>query len=86
MAGLAPGKHEGGGHAFQVPLEWTANGLVKIVDVEDEAAVGRGISAEIADVGVAAELRDDARIRQHGEVCGHDWCCAAKISRMATAS
>ena len=55
-AGFAAGEDEAGGHALDVPLEWAADGLVEVVDVEDETAVGRGEGAEVAYVGVAAEL------------------------------
>src|SRR5947209_19684894 len=40
------------GKPLEVPLEGCANGFVKIVDVEDESAVGSGVGAEISDVGV----------------------------------
>ncbi len=61
---LAAGEDEAGGHALEVPLEGTADGLVEVVDVEDEAAVGRGEGAEVAHVRVAAELGDDAGVGQ----------------------
>ena len=56
VSGFAPGKHQRGGHALQVPLEGAADGLVKVVDVEDQPAVGRGKGAQVAHVRVAAEL------------------------------
>ncbi len=68
------------GHALQVPLEGAADGFVEVVDVEDEAAVGRGKSAEVAHMGVAAELADDAGGGQHGQVGGHDRHGAAKVA------
>ena len=77
-AGLAPGEDEAGGHALDVPLEGAADGLVEVVDVEDEAAVGRGEGAEVADVGVAAELGEDAGVGAEREVAGHDGNGAAK--------
>ena len=61
-ASLAAGEDEAGGHALDVPLEGAADGFVEVVEVEDEAAVGRGKGAEVADVRVAAELGEDAGI------------------------
>ena len=60
VAGRAAGQHQRGGHALQVPLEGAADGLVEVVDVEDQPAVGRGIGAQVAHMGVAAELAHDA--------------------------
>ncbi len=80
MARGAAGEHERGGHALQVPLEGAANGFVEVVDVEDEAAVGRGVGAEVAHVGVAAELADDAGGGERGEVGGHHRHSAAKVA------
>jgi len=59
---LASGEDEAYGEALDVPLEWAANGLVEVVDVEDEAAIGRGEGSEVADVRVAAELGEDAGV------------------------
>ena len=70
-AGVVAGEDEAGGHAFDVPLEGAADGLVEVVDVEDEAAVGRGEGAEVADVRVAAELGVDAGVGAEREVVGH---------------
>ena len=79
-ARLAPGKEETGGEALDVPLEWAADGLVEVVDVEDEAAIGRGEGAEVADVGVAAELGVDAGVGAEREIAGHDGHRSAKES------
>ena len=46
-ARLAAGEDKAGGHALDVPLERAADGLVEIVDVEDEAAVKRGEGAQV---------------------------------------
>ena len=69
---FTPGEHQAGGDAFQIPLEGAADGFVEIVDVEDESSVGCGEGAEVADVGVAADLVDDAGVGQEREVRGHD--------------
>ncbi len=71
-AGCPAREDQAGGETLDVVLEGPANGLVKVVDVEDEAAVERGEGAEIEDVGVAAELRGDAGVGMAGEVGGHD--------------
>jgi len=70
--GGAAGKEEAGAEAFDVPLEGTAEGFVEVVDVEDEVSVDAGIGAEVADVGVAAELGDDAAVGKARKVVGHD--------------
>ncbi len=71
-ARLAAGENEAGGHALDVPLEGAADGLVEVVKVEDEAAVGRGEGAQVAHVGVAAELGVDAGVGAEREVVRHD--------------
>jgi hypothetical protein len=53
-ARLAASEDDAGGEALDIPLEWAADGLVEVVDVEDEAAVGGGEGPEVADVRVAA--------------------------------
>ncbi len=76
----ASGEHKAGGKPLQVPLEGTADGLIEVVDVEDEAAVGRGECAEVADVGVSADLINDAGVGQGGEIGGHDGDGSAKVA------
>jgi hypothetical protein len=60
VTGTTSGQHQRGGHALQVPFEGSADGLIEVVDVEDQSAVGRGISTQVAHMRVAAELADDA--------------------------
>ena len=60
-----------GAHPLHVPLEGTRQRLVKIVDVEDQPPIRSGKDAEVRDMGVAAELHLDLRVRGHGEVVGH---------------
>ncbi len=79
-AGVVAGEDEAGGHAFDVPLEGAADGLVEVVEVEDEAAVGGGEGAEVADVGVAAELGMDAGVGAEREVVRHHGNRAAEVS------
>ena len=76
----AAGQHERGGHALQIPLEGAANGLVEVVDVEDEPAVGRGKGAQVAHMRVSAKLADDAGVGQYGQIRGHDRNRAAKVA------
>ena len=45
----------------QVPLPRARVRLVEVVEVEDEVALGRGVEAEVAQVGVTADDRSDAR-------------------------
>ena len=81
VAGGATGKNERSGHALEVPLEGSADGLVEIVDVKDEVAVGRGVSAEVAYVRIAAELAEEPGGRELREIGGHDGRGAAEISK-----
>ena len=78
---FAPRQHQRRGHALQIPLKRSANGLVEIVDVEHQPAVGRGKRAQVAHVRIAAQLAQDARIGQRGQVRRHHWRCAAKIAK-----
>jgi hypothetical protein len=77
-AGFPAGKDEAGGETLDVVLEGTADGLVEVIDVEDQAAVEGGVGSEVEDVGVAAELGGDAGVGMAGEVGGHDGDGAAK--------
>jgi hypothetical protein len=78
VPGCAARHHQRSGHALQVPLERSANGLVEVVDVEDQTAVGCGKGAQVAHMRVAAELGCKAGVGQHGQVRGHHRNCAAK--------
>ena len=50
-----------------VPFERARVGLVEVVDVEDEVALGGGVDAEVGEVGVAAELHQERRARPRAE-------------------
>ncbi len=63
---------EARGHARDVVLERAGQGLVEVVEVEEQGALRRGEDAEIGEVGVAAELRHKAGPRRVFEVGGHD--------------
>ena len=53
---VSPGDLKAGGEALDVPLPWPREGLVEVVDVHDQAAIGRGEDAEVREVGIAAGL------------------------------
>jgi hypothetical protein len=57
---------------FDVPLEGSGVRLVKVVDVEDHLPFGGGVDPEVAQVGVAAQLRVQPRVRRARQVGGHD--------------
>ncbi len=56
----AGGDLEAGRQALEVPLERAGEGLVEVVDVEDELALGRGEPPEVGQMGVAAQLHLEA--------------------------
>ncbi len=70
-AAFAAGDLEAGGEPLDVPLPRPRQGLVEVVEVEDEAAVGRGEGAEVGEVGVAACLHPQPGDRRRGEVGRH---------------
>ena len=55
-AAVAPGDLEARRQALDVPLPRPRQGLVEVVDVEDQPPVGGGEDAEVRQVGVAAHL------------------------------
>ncbi len=63
---------EARGQALDVPLPGPAGGLVEVVAVEHEGAVGGSERAEVREVGVAAELGHHPGARMGGEVGSHD--------------
>ena len=80
---LPTGDPHAGDEPAQVPLPRPGMGLVEVVEVEDEVALGRGVEAEVAQVRVAADDRQDAGGRQPGEVLGHDRRGAAQEGERA---
>jgi hypothetical protein len=60
------------GQALDVPFPGPGQGLVEVVDVEDEPAVRCGEPAEVGEVRIAAQLDARAADRRAGEVGGHD--------------
>ncbi len=69
---VATGDLEARREALDVPLPGPRQGLVEVVDVEDDAPVGGGEGAEVGEVGVAAGLHPQARVGGLGEVHRHD--------------
>ncbi|MCY1516800.1 hypothetical protein D9M68_514540 [compost metagenome] len=68
MAQMACGHHEAGAQPLQVPLPRTGAGFVEIIEVEQQRALRRGIAAEVAHMGVAADLHGQARVGRAGEI------------------
>ena len=56
---------------FTIPLPRPGQRLVEVVEVEDEPPLGRGEGAEVGEMGVAAELRLEARPRGPREIRRH---------------
>ena len=77
-ASFAAGEKKARRQAFKVPLPRAADGLVEVVEVEDEVSIGRGIGAEVADMGVAAKLHVQTRHRRSRQVRRHQRSGAAK--------
>ena len=57
--------------ALEVPLPGPRRGLVEVVDVEQQPALGRGEDAEVAPVGVPAQLHVYARGRGRRQIDRH---------------
>ncbi|MNL16377.1 hypothetical protein D3C87_1374140 [compost metagenome] len=68
VAQVARGHHHTGGQPLQVPLPWAGAGLVEIVQIEQQRALGRSKPAEIREVAVAADLDGHARGWRAGKV------------------
>ena len=66
-----PGHPDARHQPAQVPLPAAGVGLVEVVEVDHEVALRRGVEAEVAQVGVAADHRGDAGGRQVRHVVGH---------------
>ncbi len=78
-ARLAVGEDQTRGKAFDIPFPWRGGqGFVKIVQVEDQMPVGRGVGSEVAHVRVAAKLHGQPGHRMAGEVHGHQRSRPAK--------
>ena len=71
-----PGDRQAGREPFHVPLERAGQGLVEVVEVEDQARSGEANSAEVGQVGVAAQLDPQARAS----------ACVARSAAMGSAA
>jgi len=78
---FSPGKNEARRQTFQVPFPGRTNGLVKIVDIENETAIRRGVCAQVANVSVAADLHKNLRARQRSQVSGHHRNVPAEVTK-----
>jgi hypothetical protein len=56
---------------FDVPLPWTGQRLVEIVDVEDEVALRRGEQPEVGEVGIPAGLHHQTGSGCSSQIAGH---------------
>ena len=66
------GDGEAGGHPFHVVLERPGQGLVEIVQVEQQSPLRGGEHPEVRQVRVPAQLAGQPRGRGAGQVGGHD--------------
>lgn len=62
---------EAGDQTLEVELEGAGQRLVKVVDVEDESAVRRGIAAEVHQMRVTTDLNGHVGVRRVRQVAGH---------------
>jgi|HubBroStandDraft_4_1064222.scaffolds.fasta_scaffold08680_8 hypothetical protein len=60
-----------GGETFEVPLKWSRQRLVEIVDVEDRRSFRCRVGTEICQVCIATGLQSNARRRGVGEIRRH---------------
>ncbi len=74
---FAPRDRDARHQSLEIPLPRARERLVEIVDVEDQAPLGRAEEAEVRKVGIAAALNVEAGTRRRREVGGHDRRCAA---------
>ena len=59
-------------HTLHVVLEWPWQGLVEIIEIEEQGPVGRGESTEVRQMRVAAQLDGQAGRRGVLEIGRHD--------------
>src|SRR5277367_6715856 len=72
------GQHEACAESFYVPLPWTPDCFVEIIDVDNEVAFRSGKSAKIKDMAIAADLNANRRAGKAIEIVGHQ-CCRTAI-------
>src|SRR6516165_10414000 len=59
---------------LDVPLPRSGQGLIEIVDIEDDAAFRRGKSAEVEEVAITARLHRQSGGWRSRQVGGHHTC------------
>ena len=79
--GFPPGQDDTGGQTLHVPLKRSPDGFVEVVDVEDQPPIGRGEGAQVANMGITAQLGKNAGMGQHCQVGSHDRHRAAKKTK-----
>jgi hypothetical protein len=68
---MAPGQDDAGGQPLEIPLPWRRQGLVEVVDVENDLPLGCGEAAEVRQMRVAAGLDPDSGGGGGGEIRRH---------------
>ena len=68
---LPGGDREARGKALHVPLPWSGQRHIEVVEVEQKAPRGSREAAEVRQVGIAAELDRDSGLRAAREVRRH---------------
>ena len=69
---VVPRRHlQAGGQPLDIPLPRARQGLVEVVDVEHQAALGGAEDAEVGQVRVTARLHRQPGDRRGGQVAGH---------------
>ena len=76
---VAPGDGEAGRQPFDVPLEGAGQGLVEVVDVENEPTLGRCEGTEVGQVRVPAQLDPQSRTSGCGQVGRHGQRCSTVV-------
>jgi len=67
----AGGHGDGGREPFDVPFEGAGEGLVEVVEVEEQGAFRGGVQTEVEQMRVAAQLHGEPGVGLGGEVGGH---------------
>ncbi len=69
---MTSGDDNAGREPLNVPLPGRPQGFVEIVDVEEDVALGRGETAEVHQVSVAAGLDAKSGRRRRRQIGRHD--------------
>ena len=68
---VAAGDLDARRHPLDVPLPRPGQRLVEVVQAKQQVPVGSREASEVGDVGIAAHLHHDPRVRCRGQVGGH---------------